>query len=353
MSEPLVKKESPHQTSRLPDDGELLSVKNLSVAFRTARGSLAALQDVSFDVSKGEVVGLVGESGCGKSVTALSILRLLAPPPATRVSGRVMLGDVDLNELSTKEMRKVRGGSISMIFQEPLSALNPVLTIGDQVGEVYRVHQAAGRRHSRRLASEMLAQVGLTDPSRRMRQYPHELSGGMRQRVLIAMALACRPNLLLADEPTTALDVTVQAQILQLLKSLQQELDLSVLFITHDLGVVAEICHRVVVLYAGRVVEVAPTKQLFQAAAHPYTRGLLSCLPEAAGADGADRGARSLQEMEGRLPDPFNRPLGCLFSPRCPRATDACHRQEPALEEIDGVATIRKVRCFHPHPIEP
>jgi oligopeptide/dipeptide ABC transporter ATP-binding protein len=327
-----------------------LEIKNLAVSFHGPRGRLTALDTVSFHIAPGEVVGLVGESGCGKSVCALSILGLLPGGSTTEIQGRVTLDGTNLLSLPPKAMRRIRGGEISMIFQEPLSALNPVLTIGNQVAEVYRAHERISRSNARRKTIEILAQVGLSDPQRRLRQYPHELSGGMRQRVLIAIALACNPRLLLADEPTTALDVTVQAQILELLSRLQSKRQLAVLFITHDLGIVAQSCHRVVVLYSGHVVETAPTAALFRNPAHPYTQGLLDCLPKLRTTPQQNHSSRRLPEMEGRLPDPLDRPAGCRFAPRCRRKTDICTQKMPQLESLPASANgcPRSVRCYHP-----
>jgi oligopeptide/dipeptide ABC transporter ATP-binding protein len=325
----------------------LLSTDELTVKFGSPSGALTAVNQVSLEVGAREVVGLVGESGCGKSVYALAIMRLLPPPPRCTVAGKVYFRGQDLTAMADRDLRKLRGRRISMIFQEPLSALNPVFTVGNQVAEVYRVHHRATRKKARSQAVDMLARVGLSDPLRRARQYPHELSGGMRQRVLIAMALASEPELLIADEPTTALDVTVQAQILELLKRLKDEFGLGVLFITHDLAVVAQLCSRVTVLYAGRVVEEGPTPEVFSAPLHPYTAGLLDSLPENA-VSGSGAGARARpKEIEGSLPTPSAVPKGCTFEPRCPKADSSCVESEPELESGTGERN-RRIRCYHP-----
>lgn len=329
------------------DRPRLLSTDELTVKFGTPSGELTAVNAVSLQVGERDVVGLVGESGCGKSVCALAIMRLLPPPPMCTVAGKVYFRGQDLIAMADRDLRKLRGRRISMIFQEPLSALNPVFTVGNQVAEVFRVHHRAARRKARSQAVDMLAGVGLSDPMRRARQYPHELSGGMRQRVLIAMALASKPELLIADEPTTALDVTVQAQILELLARLKEEFGLSVLFITHDLAVVAQLCSRVTVLYAGRVVEDGPTREVFSTPLHPYTAGLLGSLPENA-VSGLSQGTRARpKEIEGSLPTPSAMPTGCTFEPRCPRADSLCVESEPGLES-GADEKQRRVRCYHP-----
>lgn len=313
----------------------LLQVEDLRVSFPGPLGPVEIVCGLSFDLPKATITGLVGESGCGKSVTALALIRLLE---GAQLSGRVLLEGEDLLALPEKRMRRVRGKEISMVFQEPLTALNPVLSIGTQVAEVFRIHQGMNRKQAREASEEILAKVGLSDPKRRLKQYPHELSGGMRQRVLMAMALACRPKLLIADEPTTALDVTVQAQILDLLLSLQEELDLTLLFITHDLAVVAQTCDRIMVLYSGRLVESGPTRAVLDQPGHPYTKGLLDSLPERA------EPRQPLVELAGRLPDPAHRPKGCAFRPRCNRADDQCHQ----VPELKNIASDRALACHHP-----
>ena len=287
------------------------------------------MDGVSLQVGEGEVLGIVGESGCGKSVLALSILRLLPMPPAFFGGGEIRFQDQDLLAFSSDEIRGVRGNRISMIFQEPMTALNPVFTVGSQMMEVFRVHRNMGRADALENAVEMLATVGVPAPERRIREYPYQLSGGMRQRVMIAMALACRPALLLADEPTTALDVSIQAQILELMAALKAELNTAILLITHDLGVVAEVTRRVAVMYTGRIMEEAPTLDLFDTPLHPYTRGLLTSIPRA----DASFEIESLTEIKGVVPSVADLPPGCHFEPRCPVAMDICRTQAPALEE--------------------
>ena len=301
----------------------LLEVKNLRTTFFTADGPVHAVDNVSFNVRKGEALALVGESGCGKSVTAMSIMRLVATPGKI-TGGQVRFRGRNLAELSERDMRHVRGNDIAMVFQEPMTSLNPVFKIGAQVAEAIRVHQKVSKKEARQRAGEMLELVSIPDPIKRLDDYPHQLSGGMRQRVMIAMALSCDPELLIADEPTTALDVTIQAQIMELLASLQKRLGLAVLLITHDLGVVAEFCERVIVMYTGRVVEESPVRELFANPAHPYTRGLLRSLPSAAG-----EGTR-LPTIQGMVPPISNLPPGCKFNPRCPDVMPICLGHEPA-----------------------
>jgi peptide/nickel transport system ATP-binding protein len=305
----------------------LLEVRNL----RTSFGSVHAVDNVSFTVRRGEAVALVGESGCGKSVTAMSIMRLVAPP------GRITAGEVrfkgrNLASLKESEMRHVRGNDIAMVFQEPMTSLNPVFKIGAQVAEAIRIHRKVSKADAWKQAGDMLELVSIPDPHKRLHDYPHQLSGGMRQRVMIAIALSCDPELLIADEPTTALDVTIQAQIMELLASLQKRLGLAVLLITHDLGVVAEFCERVVVMYTGRVVEEAPVRELFAAPAHPYTRGLLKSLPGAALVAGTP--VNRLPTIAGMVPPITNLPQGCKFNPRCPDVMEICLGNEPALMPV-------------------
>ncbi len=303
----------------------LLSVRNLYTEFVTDSGRFHAVDGVSFDLSPGETVGLVGESGSGKSVTSLSLMRLVVWPPGHITGGRVLFEGRDLLRASEEEMRLVRGNEIAMIFQEPMSSLNPVYSVGDQIAEVLREHRGLGPRESLARAAEMLQLVGLPDPRARLRQYPHQMSGGMRQRVMIAMALACDPKLLIADEPTTALDVTVQAQILELMKGLRERLGTAILMITHDLGVIADMADRVLVMYSGRIVEVASVESLFDDPLHPYTEGLLASMPQM-----TERRNR-LHVIGGQPPDPANPPTGCRFHPRCPQAYDICRVKEPCL----------------------
>jgi oligopeptide/dipeptide ABC transporter ATP-binding protein len=316
---------NPQSASR---DQRLLQVSGLRINFHTDEGVLEAVGGVTFDIAIGETLGLVGESGCGKSVTAYSILKLLPVPPAEYAGGEIKFRGEDLLCLDDKAMRRVRGNLISMIFQEPMSSLNPIMSIGAQVTEAIREHRNASRQEARRIAVDMLRRVGIPSPEARFYEYPHHLSGGMKQRAMIAMALVCRPALLIADEPTTALDVTIQAQILELLNELQCELNMSVLLITHDLGVVAETCDRVLVMYAGKVVESAPVASLFERPKHPYTHGLFRSLPTL--------GERKTQlaVIPGAVPSPLEFPSGCRFRTRCPLAQEIC-KQEPPLREIE------------------
>src|SRR5215469_8312441 len=308
----------------------LLEVENLQTHFRTPEGINRAVDGVSFHVDEGETLAIVGESGCGKSVTSMSLMRLIPEPPG-KISGAIRFRGKDLLKLSDREMREIRGNDISMIFQEPMTSLNPVLTVGRQIGETLRLHQRLDRDAAEKRAVELLALVGIPEPARRVREYPHQLSGGMRQRVMIAISLACNPRLLIADEPTTALDVTIQAQILQLMLDLKRRVGAAVILITHDLGVVAEVAERVMVMYAGRKVEEAPVAELFRSPRHPYTRGLLSAVPKL-GASLAAAQTR-LAEIPGVVPNLTRRIEGCVFASRCPIATDLCRQVAPALEE--------------------
>ena len=307
----------------------LLEVENLQTHFRTPDGVNRAVDGVSFQVAQGETLAIVGESGCGKSVTANSILRLIPEPPG-RIAGAIRFQGTDLLKLSDRAMRAIRGNDISMIFQEPMTSLNPVLNVGRQLGETLRLHQGLDKRAAEARAVEMLALVGIPEPRRRVREYPHQMSGGMRQRVMIAMALACNPKLLIADEPTTALDVTIQAQILALMADLKRKVGAAIVLITHDLGVVAEVAERVMVMYAGRKVEEAPVRQLFRSPRHPYTQGLLGAVPKLGSSlTGKDT---KLAEIPGLVPSLKERILGCVFASRCPLATELCRQLAPALE---------------------
>jgi len=318
-----------------------LRVTDLVTSFRTDEGALRAVDEASFEIDAGTTLGIVGESGCGKSVTALSIMRLL-PEPAGRVErGRVELEGRDLLKLAEREMQSVRGNAVSMIFQEPMTSLNPVYTVGAQIVEAIRMHQKKSRSEARTHAIEMLKLVGIPSPESNVDSYPHQLSGGMRQRVMIAMALACRPKLLIADEPTTALDVTIQAQILELLKKLQEQLGMAVILITHDLGVIAEYAREVVVMYAGRVVERAKVQDIFARPMHPYTKGLLGSIPVPR--KGGER--KRLPTIEGVVPDLRALPPGCRFADRCAMVVDACRKAEPALEEIEPGHFARCIRA--------
>jgi oligopeptide/dipeptide ABC transporter ATP-binding protein len=313
----------------------LLRVEHLRTYFHTSGGVARAVDDVSFTIGAGETVGLVGESGCGKSVTALSILRLIDPPGRIEPESHVWFEGKNLMTLSDREIRHVRGNRIAMVFQEPMSALNPVFTVGDQVAEVARIHAGASRKAAWERAVEMLSLVGMPSPRERASQYPHQLSGGMRQRVLIAMALVMNPALLIADEPTTALDVTIQAQILELLASLQQRFGTSVLLITHDLGVIAEVASRVIVMYGGQVVEEAPVSELFVAPSHPYSAGLLEAMPR------LGRVQERLTTIPGTVPPPTQWPSGCRFRDRCPYAWERCANEHPPLYAVVGPHTAR------------
>jgi peptide/nickel transport system ATP-binding protein len=316
--------------SAVPAAAPLLEVDRLQTWFFTRDGVVRAVDGVSFSVFPGETLAVVGESGCGKSVTSLSILRLIASPPGRVVGGRVMFEGRDLLGLSEPEMRELRGNEISMIFQEPMTSLNPVLTVGRQIAEALTLHRGMTRAEALARAVEMLRLVDIPEPERRVGEYPHQLSGGMRQRVMIAMALACNPRLLIADEPTTALDVTIQAQILDLMRALKEKTGAAIVLITHDLGVVAEMAQRVIVMYAGRKVEEAPVELLFARPRHPYTRGLLSSIPRL-GEGGASR--RRLAEIPGVVPSLREAISGCVFAPRCPYAVERCRREYPPLEE--------------------
>jgi peptide/nickel transport system ATP-binding protein/oligopeptide transport system ATP-binding protein len=315
----------------------LLEVDNLKTYFHTDEGTARAVDGVSFEVGRGEKVGLVGESGCGKSVTALSLMRLIPDPPGRIEGGSIAFEGRNLLDLTEKEMRKVRGNEISIIFQEPLSSLNPVFTCGEQVREAIGLHQKLGRRASREKAVEMLRLVRIPDPERRYGSYPHQMSGGMRQRVMIAMALSCEPKILIADEPSTALDVSVQAQIIELLLELSEKMGMAVLLITHDLAVVAQMAERVIVMYAGWIVEQAPIEVLFRAPAHPYTEGLLGSVPKLGSRTGR------LPMIAGSVPDPLRLPPGCRFSDRCPKRMDKCVALEPP---VFPAANGHLVRCW-------
>ena len=312
----------------------ILEVRNLQTSFKTEAGEIKAVDGVSFDVPKGKTIGIVGESGSGKSITSLTVMRLLAKNGYIK-GGEILYKGKDLTKLTDKEMRDIRGNQISMIFQDPMTSLNPVFTVGQQISETIRIHKKVSKKEALNLSIEMLKLVGIPSPEKRIKQYPFELSGGMRQRVMIAMALACDPEILIADEPTTALDVTIQAQILELIRDLQNRLGMSVIMITHDLGVVAETCDYVAVMYAGQVVEYADVRTLFKNPKHPYTLGLLNSLPR------HDIDQEKLIPIKGMVPSPFDMPAGCRFAPRCPVATDICHGKMPELEEKESNSQIR------------
>jgi len=321
----------------MSDSEPLLRVDDLQVSFKTDDSRVRAVRGVSFDVYPGETVGLVGESGSGKSVTNLALLGLVPTPPGSIDGGSVMYDGMDLVRIGPLQMQRIRGRRIAMIFQDPMTALNPLMTVGQQLTEMTRLHLGLDRKQANRRAADMLELVGISGAEKRLRDYPHQFSGGMRQRVMIAMALSCEPDLLIADEPTTALDVTIQAQILDLLRDLQQRQGTSIIMITHDLGVVAEICDRVLVMYAGEVVEKAAAGPLFDSPRHPYTQGLLKSLPR------VDRVRQTLAAIPGQPPDLGNIPTGCAFRPRCPVAIDRCQSDDPPLEPIDGG---RRVACW-------
>ena len=320
---------------------ELIHVKDLRTSFFTPEGEVRAIDGVRFSIDEGKTLGLVGESGCGKSVTSLSIMRLIASPPGKIVGGEIFYRGRDLLRLKNEEMRKIRGNEISMIFQEPMTSLNPVFTVGNQIGEAIKLHQGLGKKETRAKTIEMLRLVKIADPESRVDAYPHQLSGGMRQRVMIAMALSCNPSLLIADEPTTALDVTIQAQILELIKELQQKIGgMALLLITHDLGVVAEQADDVAIMYAGKIVEKTSAPAIFARPLHPYTVGLLHSLP---GAGGAKK--KRLDAIPGMVPSPLNLPSGCRFRDRCPKAAGICAEGEPELLEKE---TGHWVACHFP-----
>jgi oligopeptide/dipeptide ABC transporter ATP-binding protein len=321
----------------------ILEVRNLSTHFHTRAGTIRAVEDVSFVIERGRTLALVGESGSGKSVTSLSIMRLIMPPGEI-ASGEIIFDGRDLMKLGADEMRRLRGREIAMIFQDPMTSLNPVYTVGDQIREVVQLHEGISRRSAWAKGVEMMGRVRIPDAERRARAYPFELSGGMRQRVMIAMALACNPKLLIADEPTTALDVTIQAEILELIRSLKSEFDLSMLLITHDLGVVAETADRVAVMYAGRIVEESPVREAFYNPRHPYTEGLLRSVPRL-----TEEGIRQrrLQTIEGTVPSLLDLPEGCKFATRCPYVITECELREPALLEVSETHRARCIRFEH------
>jgi len=312
------------------DPDVLLDVRDLRTYFHVMDGVVKAVDGVSFSVKRGQTLGVVGESGCGKSVTAMTIMRLLDVPPAEIASGEVIFGGRDILHIPEEEMRQLRGNDIAMIFQEPMSSLNPVFTLGDQISEAVIQHLKVSKKEATERAIEALRTVGIAYPERRIKQYPHELSGGQRQRVMIAMALSCEPKLLIADEPTTALDVTIQAQILELISAIQEETGTAVMLITHDLGVVAETANDIVVMYAGRVVEHGPAAQVLLQPKHPYTEGLLASIPSK-----GMRGQR-LNVIKGTVPNPFNMPAGCNFAPRCPYVFEPCQTLDPRVDDTGG-----------------
>ncbi len=325
------------------DPTPLLSVKDLVVEFSTRYGPVRAVDNVSFDIYPNETVGIVGESGCGKTVTGLTLLRLIPSPPGRIVQGSITFQGKDLTRLSEKQMQALRGAEISMIFQEPMTALNPVFTVGNQMIDILRRHKGLTRSQARQEAIAMLDRVGIPVPKKRIDEYPHQLSGGMRQRVMIAMALSCDPKLLVADEPTTALDVTTQAQVMEQIVKLQDEFDMSMILVTHDLGVVAESCDRAIVMYCGSIIETAAIGDLFERPRHPYTKGLLQSIPRI-----REEKLAQLPIIPGMVPDLLHLPDGCRFADRCSRVTDECRRAKPPLET--DPLTGRGVACYHPVP---
>ena len=316
----------------------LLEIRSLSTQFFTDEGVVRAVENVSFEIYPGEILGIVGESGCGKSVTGLSILRLISIPPGRIVNGEILFNGIDLLKLEEKEMEKMRGNEISMIFQEPMTSLNPVLTIGDQIMEAILLHQRLDKTEARKRTIEILERVKIPSPETRVDAYPHQLSGGMRQRAMIAMALSCQPKLLIADEPTTALDVTIQAEVLRLLKEIQKEMGMAVMLITHDLGVISEIADRVAVMYAGRMMEYASVEEIFTEMRNPYTKGLLDSIPP------LEEKRKRLNAISGQVPDPMNLPVGCKFHPRCYLMIEECKKEEPPLFQVDGNHFSRCIR---------
>ena len=322
-------------------DQPIIEIKNLKTYFKTDEGIAHAVDDVSFSVYPGETLGIVGESGCGKSVTSLSIMKLIPQPPGYFAGGEILYKGRNILDIPETDMREIRGNKISMIFQEPMTSLNPVFTVGHQIEEAIIVHQGLNAVDARQKAIEMLKLVSIPSPEQRVDDYPHQLSGGMRQRIMIAMALSCNPEVLIADEPTTALDVTIQAQILELIENLQKELNLAVIMITHDLGVVAEVCDRVVVMYAGQIVEKGSVRDIFNNPQHPYTKGLLASIPNM----GKDESSQSLYNIKGMVPSATEFPQGCHFNPRCDLVTDKCKAENPSLELIN-LDTAHEVRCW-------
>ena len=318
-------------------ESSLIRVEHLKTSFQTPHGMIYPVNDVSFAINTSETIGLVGESGCGKSMTALSLLNLIPSPPGNIESGKIFFKDKDLLQLSREELRQIRGNDMSMIFQEPMTSLNPVFSIGNQLNEVFITHQNLSKKNATERSIELLKMVNIPNPEKKIDEYPHQLSGGMRQRVMIAMALACQPSLLIADEPTTALDVTIQAQILDLMSELQDKFSMSIMVITHDLGVLAQICESVMVMYAGHIVEKAPTKALFESPKHPYTQGLLKSIPK------LGKKEKKLSTIEGHVPSLHSLPSGCKFHNRCPKAMDICRIKEP---EAIKISSHEEVKCW-------
>ena len=314
-----------------------LEIKDLTIHYITRSGTVRAVNNVSFSIGKGETLGLVGETGAGKTTTALGILRLVPNPPGKIIGGEILFEGKDVMKMTDEELREMRGGSISMIFQEPMTSLNPIIKCGRQIAESLRLHRGMNKKEAMEEAIRMMQAVGIANPEVRAHEYPHQMSGGMRQRVMIAMALACQPQILIADEPTTALDVTIQAQILDLIRGLNEQMNTSVLFITHDLGVVSELCDTVIVMYTGRIVEKAPVRELFSDPKHPYTVGLMSAIPR------ITKDRPPLETIEGVVPNPTEQISGCSFWPRCPHATEQCKQGEPPVVQL---SEERQVRCW-------
>ncbi len=316
----------------------LLEIKELSVEFNTSEGKVYAINELNYTLGQGETLGIVGESGSGKSVSSLGIMKLIPNPPGKIVHGEILYDGKDLVNISEKEMEKIRGNEISMIFQEPMTSLNPIITCGKQIAESLILHRGMKKKEAMVHAIDMMKKVGIANPEQRAYEYPHQMSGGMKQRVMIAMALACQPKILICDEPTTALDVTIQAQILDLIRQLNTETGTSILMITHDLGVVSELCDRVVVMYTGRVVEEAPSLEIFKKPLHPYTMGLIDAIPK------ITKHREPLKAIEGVVASPMEKIAGCTFYPRCPYAKDICKEEEPKLI---NVSKVRKVKCWN------
>lgn len=316
---------------------KIIEIKDLCVEFKTVEGTVKAVNHLSYTLHKGEKLGIVGESGSGKSVSSLGMMRLIPNPPGEITNGEILYNGKDLVKESEKEMQKIRGNNISMIFQEPMTSLNPIIKCGKQIAEALTLHRGMNKKEAMQEAIEMMKAVGIANPEVRVHEYPHQMSGGMRQRVMIAMALACRPQILIADEPTTALDVTIQAQILDLIRELNESMGTSVVFITHDLGVISELCDSVLVMYTGHIVEQAPVSELFASPKHPYTQGLMDAIPR------ITKDREPLKTIKGMVPNPTERIEGCSFWPRCPYAEEKCKKEVPPMFELSGE---RKVRCF-------
>lgn len=315
----------------------MLDIKDLSVEFQTVEGTVHAINNLSYSLDEGETLGIVGESGSGKSVSSLGIMKLIPNPPGKIVNGEILYNGKDLAKISEKDMEKIRGNEISMIFQEPMTSLNPIITCGKQIAESLILHRGMKKKEAMQTAVEMMKEVGIANPEKRVHEYPHQMSGGMRQRVMIAMALACNPKILICDEPTTALDVTIQAQILDLIRKLNKEMGTAIIMITHDLGVVSELCKKVIVMYTGRIVEEAPSEDIFKKPLHPYTIGLISAIPK------ITKERDPLTTIEGVVPNPTEIIEGCSFWPRCNYATEQCKKEEPPMVQVEEK---RKVRCW-------